>query len=295
MRRRKGQAKSRMVETILIIIVFSLILIASPKLFGWVKGESKDQICRFTVGSKLFTKVGSFSFIREKCPAYNIIIYDDKFVKDGNPLTFKTNFIDKNGKEKAKIFSNFNELDGIKSIDKEAVYEEKLYYLLAEEMLDCWDKFGRGAEIFDSDFWKNSKQCARCAHVLFDSSASTKGPYHNFDNFLNSNNPKDSEKTYDYELRMDVIDYAGDINTLLTGDEPLNTKYYHPDNYVVNSTYVINPSIKNNLDIIYYMHHDEKRAYIRKALTLSSMDVPSHIFLVKPEQVSIYLCENFMN
>ncbi|MBT4540986.1 hypothetical protein HOC35_05725 [Candidatus Woesearchaeota archaeon] len=302
--KKRGQAKSRTVETILIVMALAAILILSPKLYGWVQGESKDQICKFTVGSKLFTKIGSFSFIREKCPAYNIIIYDNKIVKDNNPLVFKTTFTDKNGREKTKIFSDFNDLDDLKTVNMDEVFEEKLYYTIAEEMLDCWTKFGEGAEIFDEDIMKDlvvdKKLCARCSRFIFHDSIveSGKGPFYGLYEYMDTHKHKGSHLTYNEELQMTAINTRENVHILTTAAKgPIDQKetYYFPEKLVFDTNVNIVPSVKNTYEIIYFMWDTVHAGFIKSKTGIHNMDVPSHVFFVSPNNINTYFCQNFVN
>ncbi|MBI4453857.1 hypothetical protein HY636_04400 [Candidatus Woesearchaeota archaeon] len=289
-----GIALPRLTQIILVLLFFVVALVIAPSFLNWSGLKSKEEVCKFTIGAEQFTKVGSFSVIREKCPQSMVRIYNDKITKDNKPLLFKF----KEG-EKTKVQTTF----------KDNLPEEFVYKTIADEMVACWDKFGHGKDIFEANLLSTNKNCARCALVTFDTSVISSGSLGSLNGlaeFMSSNkistgNIKGTEETYYDHLYMNAISNKHNVNLLVMGEDLSDSDekdlpYYNPQSLVIDQSTSIIPSAVNTYQIIYFVWSTQNIVQVLDQLGLSAkFDVPSHIFLVQSDQITTYLCENFMN
>ncbi|MBS3122440.1 hypothetical protein J4434_06175 [Candidatus Woesearchaeota archaeon] len=287
--KKRGIALPRLTQIILVLLFFIVALVIAPSFLNWSGLKSKEEVCKFTIGAGQFTKVGSFSVIREKCPQSMIRIYNDKITKDDKPLPFKF----KEG-EKTKVQITF----------KDNLPEEFVYKTLSDEMVNCWDKFGHGKDIFEANLLTTNKNCARCALVTFDGSAVNSGSLGSLNRlaeFMSTNTIKGTEETYYDHLYMNAISNKHNVNLLVMGEEMSDSDekdlpYYNPQSLVIDQSTSIIPSVTNTYQIIYFVWSSQNIVQILDQLGLSAkFDVPSHVFLVPSDQITTYLCENFMN
>ncbi|MFH1439767.1 MAG: hypothetical protein ABIG89_04320 [Candidatus Woesearchaeota archaeon] len=294
---KKAMAMNKLLQSVLIIGFFVIAILILPSLFNFSMLEAKEKTCMFTVGAKDLTKIGSVSLIREKCPAYNILIYDNKITKDGAELIFKYKD-EKDNKKVGKIF-------------KEGIPEDFIYKTIADEMVECWQRFGEGRDLYKGDLFDKKRNCARCTHISFDQSIWGKGPYKGLVNYLKNNKPEDMDKAYYDYLSMDAIEDTYKTDLLIGpygidvgADEARElVTYYKPRDFTIhgnpsdeNSPDQIIPSSSNNYDILYFTYSSSANTQNMQALGLKGkIDVPAHIFFVKSDRITTYLCENFIN
>ena len=300
---RKAQAESRLVNTILIIIFLGAVLFFGPKIYVWIQGEAKLDVCKFTVGAKDFTKVASFSFIRENCPPNFILVKDNMILKDNKPIPFKYKYLDSKGREQTAMVEDINDLP---LGTRHQAFEEFFYKTIADEMVTCWDKFGKGADIFEANLVTDKKNCAKCSIIAFDNSAIFSGMAFNnlygyMDTHYHSSKIASSSSgmnlTYNQYLRMDAIADYKKVNTLITGGYDVidYIEYYKPGDFAFYNGYSITPDMTSTYEIMYFIWSSADDDKILDALSMHEKDVPAHVFLVKTKQVTTFLCETLMN
>lgn len=293
--KKRGIALPRLTQIILVLLFFIVALVIAPSFLNWSGLQTKEQVCKFTIGAEQYTKVGSFSVIREKCPQSMIRIYNDKITKDEKPLLFKFKEVTEKG-EKTKVQTTF----------KDGIPEEFVYKTISDEMVDCWDKFGHGKDIFEANLLSTNKNCARCALITFDTNTinMNSGSLNSFNRlaeFMSANKVKGTEETYYDHLYMNAISNKQNVNLMVMGEEMSDSDekdlpYYNPQSLVIDQSTSITPSATNTYQIIYFVWSTQNIVQILDQLGLSAkFDVPSHVFLVPTDQITTYLCENFMN
>lgn len=295
---KKSVARSRIVKLILILIFLVLALIVLQVVFNWTSVKSRDSICWFSVGLKDFTQVGSFSVIREKCPQNRIVVYKSKITKNGVPIASKI----LKGKN-TKIVYDFD------SINPSGVIPEDFFYkVLADEMVSCWQKFGAGSEIFEGDFWKGRKNCARCAHVTFDASIANKGiVFSNFYNYLVNNDVPGKDESYHDYLHLQILLNKPTLNTFLFMKAPMTEKemndmvekadYYNEvqDHLRMDQDTAIVASTIKSYDLLYFIWANPAPYQFVADLNLMDLNVRAQVFFIPTDAMNTFLCEAIMN
>ena len=177
-------AKKAAIDTVIIPLV--LLLIAGIALFALVNrtgnvlnSSSQIEVCRFSVLEKarFIIKGVDLGDVKLKCPIEKVNILDKK-------------------DEKAK---------GERNIVVDS--QEDVMEAVANEMYDCWYKFGEGKVDFVGNIGKitNTKVCYICSDIMFGErlSSNTKigGEIMNFEKYLyESEVPLSNESYYNYFL-----------------------------------------------------------------------------------------------
>jgi hypothetical protein len=148
---RKGQGKVALDLLILILVILVLFFFVT-RLGSWIESKSTIETCKVSViGATQFGKGTGYDLVSPgnwelECPPSTIVIEEDEY-----------------------------EVNGLERPYRHDVYEENVKQVFADQMVECWYKFGEGdLDAFDDDlFFGFSNICFPCAHIQFDNAPTT--------------------------------------------------------------------------------------------------------------------------
>ncbi|MAE42764.1 hypothetical protein CMO93_03260 [Candidatus Woesearchaeota archaeon] len=151
----KLKNKADLRDTLILLLVF---LVVAVTLFFFFEGgfsalanTADDEACRLSVfaQAKLRSSITGDSPIREKCPPHDIEFFQKKVEKDDKKILIKIQ-------------------DETPGYNFDALNDDIVNDVVAEEMRNCWGKMGKGdLYVFDRSFSGSKKVCLRCAEIEF--------------------------------------------------------------------------------------------------------------------------------
>ena len=262
---------------------FVIFLVMSP-LSSKVLSQTKEGVCKATVA----LKEASFGVLSEKCPPDFIRVSKSKITKDDKALPYEVK--DEKGKRKS-INYNFN-----------TIPPEFLYKTIADEMVSCWERFGAGKDVFSHDFLKTSRNCALCAQISFDPDVKTEGIYGGLYDYVYNLPIKGKDQTYYQYLGLEAISTSDNVFKLTlkpTMDESElqgeSFQYYTSSKWVFDSNTKLNPANPAGYTILYFVWSMPEALHYLNLVREEKVEVPAQVFLVRTDEISTYLCQNFMN
>jgi len=228
-----------------IILVFVVLFITffDQSREGFARTLGKDT-CRLTAATNAYSGIGGNSDLSENCPITYVTFFNKYVTKQGEKTFVR--FVDVRGKLITRT--------GFDYLTKDIVFRT-----IADEMTYCWDKFGKGAPIFNLKYIGKAKNCGRCAVFSFNEEVQ---PFDlsGFLQFLKDNHPKQVDKNYYDYMHLNLVTTADNINLMLgEGD-------YDPNSFMLTDNFLMN--INNNYLVLNFLYQTDN---LRQILSLSSV------------------------
>ena len=288
---KKSIIMARLLKIMYLLVAAGVIFAIMSPLSGKVIAKTKEGVCQTTVAMK----VSTFNLLPEKCPANFIRIYENKITKDDKALPYKIKNPD------GKTYKTTYNL--AKNSEHMAPF---IYKTIGDEMVSCWNKFGKGQDIFDGEFWEKSRNCAICTNINFDPSAQSLGMLQGLHNYLYNTPIKKKEQTYYEYLGLGAISNVDNVIDLTLEHKDLpqeeiedykegRIQYYRGDKWVLDANTKLDPAASSGYTILYYVWSRPSTQKVANLYHKHDLQIPAQIFIVKTEDITTYLCENFMN
>ena len=148
------KAQESTLAVLIILLAIAIILISAWGIYAKVLRMKTDiEACRLSVLGKSHVKPGGKSPLELKCSRSYITFYDNKVISEMN------------GKETKKKVS----IKGVQKENFDALTDKILFYVMAEELKNCWYKMGEGDYLpFDQQVMKKNSVCLMCSVINFD-------------------------------------------------------------------------------------------------------------------------------
>ena len=200
--KRKAMGKSTLLTYIIGVVI---VVVLIPSFISWgqsLMNESSVEICRLGLLGKANSKAAGTSQVdlSADCPRRNIE-FQKRYVEISENGDIDRLDIVING----KYVKKFDEIN-----------EDIVYYVIAEEMRDCWYKIGEGEinPFEQSTFWGSSSFCLLCSTFSFDEDAQTiLGEMDSLSSYLDNTMPGSDQSYKDYfdiaeKLNKDYIIFS---------------------------------------------------------------------------------------
>ena len=211
---KKGGMRETLVRVLLFIAAAVLVFYVANFSFAYIGAKTDLEQCRLSVLAQTKTAQPTSGYFNSpiilNCPRKVVEIYEDKVMVDGKPDYLQLNL----------------------DLDNELTKED-VNYIFAEEMRECWYKFGEGRlDVFNEDKW--DRVCMICSKVSFDKNNMGE-TYSGFRDYLRQHSSLkfDDEMTYETYLNQNAEDGWIDVPDKYRGFN------YVADSFSTGSSYLV--------------------------------------------------------
>lgn len=155
---KKAQAYQSLILWVLAIATIVVLVAVVPSLFNINQEERQDILCKFTVSLQDKFRTLQLTPIGEKCARKFITFHDDHAEVQTLENSETIEFTIQRGDGTTYQSETYPQLT-------ETIFNS----VIADEMLNCWEKFGSGEKsVFQGDLGHdNTRICAICAEISF--------------------------------------------------------------------------------------------------------------------------------